>query len=90
MCGTFYFVIYVFIEIDINLFYLLLLRNALLHFIVIGGFFFVYIFGLLLARRFYCRSALFSSPGRTGGLLSGLKAPMRKAAGILRRPSWLL
>ena len=75
VCGTFYFVICIFIKIDILLFYLQLLRNALPHFIVIGGFFFVYIFGLLLARRFYCRPALSSSPGRTGGLFPRINAP---------------
>lgn len=32
-------------------------------------------FGLLLARRFYCRSALSLSPGRTGGLLPCINAP---------------
>lgn len=36
------------------------------------------LFGLLLARRFYCRSALSLSPGRTGGLLPRINAP-RKA-----------
>ena len=34
------------------------------------------LFGLLLARRFYCRSALSLSPGRTGGLLSRINAPI--------------
>ncbi len=33
------------------------------------------LFGLLLARRFYCRSALSLSPGRTGGLLPRINAP---------------
>ena len=32
------------------------------------------LFGLLLARRFYCRSALSLSPGRTGGLLPRINA----------------
>jgi len=32
-------------------------------------------FGLLFARRFYCRSAL--SPGRTGGLFPHINAPKR-------------
>ena len=40
------------------------------------------LFGLLLARRFYCRSALSLSPGRTGGLLSRINAPNKK--GLLR------
>ena len=35
------------------------------------------LFGLLLARRFYCRSALSLSPGRTGGLLPRINAPKR-------------
>ena len=34
------------------------------------------LFGLLLARRFYCRSALSLSPGRTGGLLPRINAPI--------------
>ena len=33
------------------------------------------LFGLLLARRFYCRSALSLSPGRTGGLFPRINAP---------------
>ena len=33
------------------------------------------LFGLLLVRRFYCRSALSLSPGRTGGLLPRINAP---------------
>ena len=36
------------------------------------------LFGLLLARRFYCRSALSLSPGRTGGLLPRINAPIKK------------
>ena len=36
------------------------------------------LFGLLLARRFYCRSALSLSPGRTGGLLPRINAPTKK------------
>ena len=36
------------------------------------------LFGLLLARRFYCRSALSLSPGRTGGLLPRINAPAKK------------
>ena len=32
-------------------------------------------FGLLFARRFYCRSALSLSPGRTGGLFPRINAP---------------
>ena len=36
------------------------------------------LFGLLLARRFYCRSALSLSPGRTGGLLPRINAPSKK------------
>ena len=35
------------------------------------------LFGLLLARRFYCRSALSLSPGRTGGLLPRINAPTK-------------
>ena len=35
------------------------------------------LFGLLLARRFYCRSALSLSPGRTGGLLPRINAPKK-------------
>ena len=38
------------------------------------------LFGLLLARRFYCRSALSLSPGRTGGLLPRINAPTNKIA----------
>lgn len=38
------------------------------------------LFGLLLARRFYCRSALSLSPGRTGGLLPRINAPIAKTA----------
>ena len=37
------------------------------------------LFGLLLARRFYCRSALSLSPGRTGGLLPRINAPKKRA-----------
>ena len=36
------------------------------------------LFGLLLARRFYCRSALSLSPGRTGGLLPRINAPVKQ------------
>ena len=36
-------------------------------------------FGLLFARRFYCRSALSLSPGRTGGLFPRINAPNKKA-----------
>ncbi len=36
------------------------------------------LFGLLLARRFYCRSALSLSPGRTGGLLPRINAPTKQ------------
>ena len=32
-------------------------------------------FGLLFACRFYCRSALSLSPGRTGGLFPRINAP---------------
>ena len=35
-------------------------------------------FGLLFARRFYCRSALSLSPGRTGGLFPRINAPIIK------------
>lgn len=38
------------------------------------------LFGLLLARRFYCRSALSLSPGRTGGLLPRINAPIKPFA----------
>lgn len=38
------------------------------------------LFGLLLARRFYCRSALSLSPGRTGGLLPRINAPKQISA----------
>ena len=34
-------------------------------------------FGLLFARRFYCRSALSLSPGRTGGLFPRINAPIK-------------
>lgn len=34
-------------------------------------------FGLLFARRFYCRSALSLSPGRTGGLFPRINAPRK-------------
>ena len=37
------------------------------------------LFGLLLARRFYCRSALSLSPGRTGGLLPRINAPIKSS-----------
>ena len=37
-------------------------------------------FGLLLARRFYCRSALSFSPGITGGFLPRINAPSIKTA----------
>ena len=36
------------------------------------------LFGLLFARRFYCRTALSFSPGRTGGLLPRINAPKQK------------
>ena len=36
------------------------------------------LFGLLLARRFYCRTALSFSPGRTGGLLPRINAPKKR------------
>ena len=39
-------------------------------------------FGLLFARRFYCRSALSLSPGRTGGLFPRINAPKKKRAAI--------
>ena len=35
-------------------------------------------FGLLFARRFYCRSALSLSPGRTGGLFPRINAPRKR------------
>ena len=35
------------------------------------------LFGLLFARRFYCRTALSFSPGRTGGLLPRINAPKK-------------
>lgn len=35
------------------------------------------LFGLLLARRFYCRTALSLSPGRTGGLFPRINAPIK-------------
>ena len=41
------------------------------------------LFGLLLARRFYCRSALSLSPGRTGGLLPRINAP-NKAENLVK------
>ena len=45
------------------------------------------LFGLLLARRFYCRSALSLSPGRTGGLLPRINAPIvNMGAGKLLAP----
>ena len=37
-------------------------------------------FGLLFARRFYCRSALSLSPGRTGGLFPRINAPNRNSS----------
>ena len=40
-------------------------------------------FGLLFARRFYCRSALSFSPGITGGFLPRINAPMNKADQLL-------
>ena len=43
------------------------------------------LFGLLLARRFYCRSALSLSPGRTGGLLPRINAP-KKTPRIIDNP----
>ncbi len=36
-------------------------------------------FGLLLARRFYCRSALSFFPGITGGFLPRINAPKKGA-----------
>lgn len=39
-------------------------------------------FGLLLARRFYCRSALSFSPGITGGFLPRINAPIKTATSI--------
>ena len=36
------------------------------------------LFGLLFARRFYCRTALSFSPGRTGGLLPRINAPINR------------
>ncbi|GEM_PF-5437480 len=39
------------------------------------------LFGLLLARRFYCRTALSLSPGRTGGLLPRINAPIKELPG---------
>ena len=41
------------------------------------------LFGLLLARRFYCRSALSLSPGRTGGLLPRINAPKRRRVTLI-------
>ena len=38
-------------------------------------------FGLLFACRFYCRSALSLSPGRTGGLFPRINAPNRNSSG---------
>ena len=38
------------------------------------------LFGLLFARRFYCRTALSFSPGRTGGLLPRINAPKKRSA----------
>ena len=35
-------------------------------------------FGLLFARRFYCRSALSFSPGITGGFLPRINAPKNR------------
>ena len=35
-------------------------------------------FGLLFACRFYCRSALSLSPGRTGGLFPRINAPTKE------------
>lgn len=46
------------------------------------------LFGLLLARRFYCRSALSLSPGRTGGLLPRINAPTQAAASDNRNGSF--
>ena len=46
-------------------------------------------FGLLFARRFYCRSALSLSPGRTGGLFPRINAPIKNAGRIKRPASFL-
>lgn len=46
------------------------------------------LFGLLLARRFYCRSALSLSPGRTGGLLPRINAPIKKSRKALTLPDF--
>ena len=43
------------------------------------------LFGLLLARRFYCRTALSLSPGRTGGLLPRINAPKARSRHIKRQ-----
>ena len=45
-------------------------------------------FGLLFARRFYCRSALSLSPGRTGGLFPRINAP--KKHGRIEKPPVLI
>ena len=44
------------------------------------------LFGLLLARRFYCRSALSLSPGRTWGLLPRINAPEYTTAPEVHTP----
>ena len=44
------------------------------------------LFGLLFARRFYCRTALSFSPGRTGGLLPRINAPKNGGAGCPAPP----
>ena len=46
------------------------------------------LFGLLFARRFYCRTALSFSPGRTGGLLPRINAPTETAIPEIDR-KWL-
>ena len=43
------------------------------------------LFGLLLARRFYCRSALSLSPGRTGGLFPRINAPEIQVRTLLKK-----
>ena len=43
-------------------------------------------FGLLFARRFYCRSALSLSPGRTGGLFPRINAPKKQDRSKLLLP----
>ena len=48
------------------------------------------LFGLLLARRFYCRSALSLSPGKTGGLLPRINAPAKKDCSEIRAVPFVL